>query len=257
MRVLLNEVAPGVAAPGDRVDGARLARLYAYPDRAAHRPWVRANFVSTLDGAVTGADGRSGSINTGADRAVFSLLRALSDVIVAGAQTARAEEYRRARTAPAWRGARRPDQRPHPVVAVVSRSAKLPPTLLEPCDDAGEVLLLTCRAAGADALARAREALGGDRVVVFDGDHVAPADALRELAGRGLHRVLCEGGPHLLHDMVAADLLDELCLTLAPRLVAGDHLRLLAGAPLDRGFAPRLVVESEGTLAGRWQRRRP
>lgn len=254
MRVLLNEVAPATAGPGREVDGPELAELYAYPEEAARRPWVRANFVTTLDGAVTGDDGRSGSINTGADRAVFSLLRALSDVIVAGAGTVRTEEYRRARTAPRWRWVRRADQAPHPVVAVVSRSARLPSSLLEPCADAGGVLLLTCRAAGAEALERARAGLGEDQVVVFDGDGVAPADVLRVLADRGLRRVLCEGGPHLLHDLAAADLLDELCLTLAPRLVAGDRLRLLAGRPIEQTFVPRLLVEADGTLAGRWLR---
>ncbi|WP_341721514.1 pyrimidine reductase family protein [Thermobifida halotolerans] len=256
VRVLLNETAPDAARPGQQVDDAALAALYGYPSDAAERPWVRANFVATLDGAVTGDDGRSGSINTGADRAIFSLLRSLSDVVLVGAATVRAEEYRRARTAPRWSGLRRADQPPHPVVAVVSRSANLPSSILESRADAGDALLLTCRAAGSAALDRARRALGDERVVVLGEDGVAPDAALKALTGRGLCRVLCEGGPHLLHDLVAADLLDELCLTLAPRLVAGDHLRMLAGTPLDRPFLPRLLVESEGTLAGRWQRRR-
>ena len=69
MRILLNEVDPAVAQPGQDLTEAELAALYAYPEETvAERPWVRANFVTTLDGAVTGDDGRSGSINTGADR---------------------------------------------------------------------------------------------------------------------------------------------------------------------------------------------
>lgn len=255
MRILLNEVDPAVAQPGQDLTEAELAALYAYPEETvAERPWVRANFVTTLDGAVTGDDGRSGSINTGADRILFSLIRALSDVIVAGAGTVRTEEYQRARTAARWRAVRRAGQRPHPVIAVVSRSANLPPSLLEHQEDAGEVMLLTCRAADSAVLDEVRQALGDDRVLVLGEDRVDLRAALDALAQQGLRRVLCEGGPHLMHDLVDADLVDELCLTLAPRIVAGDRLRLLAGKPLERTFVPRLLVESDGTLAGRWLR---
>ena len=103
------------------LDDDALAALYGYPRGVtAERPWVRANFVSTLDGAATGADGRSGSINTGADREVFALLRALADVVVVGAGTARAEGYRRVVTRAKWRDRRAAaGQTAHPAVAVV------------------------------------------------------------------------------------------------------------------------------------------
>ena len=130
--------APVGPAAGDRLDDDALARLYAYPAPDGAQAWVRVNFVSTLDGAATGADGRSGSINTGADREVFALLRALADVVVIGAGTARAEGYRRAVTRTKWRARRQAaGQQPHPAVAVVSRSAQVPPLLAEQRADSG------------------------------------------------------------------------------------------------------------------------
>src|SRR3954466_1045562 len=87
--------APVGPAAGERLDDDTLARLYAYPLLDGGESWLRVNFVSTLDGAATGADGRSGSINTGADREVFALLRALADVGVIGAGTAGGGGYGR------------------------------------------------------------------------------------------------------------------------------------------------------------------
>src|SRR3954451_700770 len=111
--------APVGPAAGERLDDDTLARLYAYPALDGGESWLRVNFVSTLDGAATGADGRSGSINTGADREVFALLRALADVVLVGAGTARAEGYRRAVTPRKWRARRQAaGQQAHPVVAV-------------------------------------------------------------------------------------------------------------------------------------------
>jgi riboflavin biosynthesis pyrimidine reductase len=149
MRVLLANDDLGRWAPGHDgvMDSAGLALAYAYPTLPAERAWVRANFISTLDGAAAGDDGLSGSINTGADRDVFALLRALSDVIVVGAGTARAEGYRRATVRAPLLGLR--EGRPaHPTMAVVSRSGDVPPGVSQARDDSGEVLLITCRRAG-------------------------------------------------------------------------------------------------------------
>jgi len=80
------------------------------------------------------------------------------------------------------------------------------------------------------------------------------AVALDALALRGMRRILCEGGPHLVRDLIASGRLDELCLTLAPTLVGGDHPRITAGDPVAAHFVPRLLIEADGTLLGRWVR---
>lgn len=255
MRLLLSHDDLGRWAPGHDgvMDHEALALAYAYPKLSGAQTWVRANFVSTLDGAATGDDGRSGSINTGADRDVFGLLRALSDVILIGAGTARIEGYRRATVRAPWMELR--EGRPaHPSMAIVSRSGDIPPRLSQAREDSGEVLLITCRRAGADAIDLARGTLGEEHVIVKGDESVDLAAALDALAGRGLRRILCEGGPHLMRDLTASGRLDELCLTLAPTLVAGDRTRIAAGAPVTANLLPRLLIESQGTLLGRWTR---
>jgi riboflavin biosynthesis pyrimidine reductase len=255
MRVLLSHDDLGRWSPGHAgvMDSGALALAYAYPPLSSGQTWVRANFVSTLDGAATGDDGRSGSINTGADREVFALLRALSDVILVGAGTARGEGYKRAAVRDPWRYLRR--GRPaHPSTAVFSRSGEVPPGLSQARDDSGEVLLITCRHAGNQAIDCAASTLGEDHVIVCGDDSVDMAAAADSLAARGLPRILCEGGPHLMGDLTASGCLDELCLTITPTLVAGSHPRITAGAAVRADFMPRLLIESDGAILGRWAR---
>ena len=261
MRLLLNEIDPSIA-PGTEVEGAPLSALYAYPERdsaagrAVDLKWLRANMVTTLDGAASGADGRTGSINTEADRQVFQLLRALADVIIVGAGTARAEGYRAPRPPEGWLGSVREGRSAAPSLTVVTRTGNLPlPLTVPPEDDAGdsgEVFLVTCGVADDRAVDAAREALGEEHVLVLGEDEVDLPAMIEQLADRGLTRMLTEGGPTLLHDMAAAGLVDEVCLTVVPQLLGGNHPRILMGEGVDVPLLPRLLLESEGTLLGRW-----
>jgi riboflavin biosynthesis pyrimidine reductase len=241
MRLLLD--ATGRHSPGESLDDTALADLYTPPEG----PWLRANFVSTLDGAATGANGRSGSINTEADGVVFRLLRRLSDVVVVGAGTVRTEGYTRL-------GA--DDGGPLPL-AVVSNSAKVPEVLLGPAEGRGDVLLVTHRGAPGDALADARAALGADNVLLCGDDAVDLLDLRHRLEERGMPRVLTEGGPSLLGAMLAAGAVDELDLTWAPAVVGGEHPRIAHAPDLDVALSPLVLVEQDGTVMGRWQVRRP
>lgn len=257
MRIVLNDVDPSVPATdrpdeGEEVDDATLARLYAYPEQ----PWIRANMVSTLDGAATGPDGRTGSINNEPDFRVFTLLRALADAVVVGAGTARAEGYGRPRPARRDRAELREGRAAAPALVVVSRSASVPPTVAAPAEHEGpgEVLLVTCEAAGGTALAAARDTLGEDKVLVLGQDEVDLVALREELVTRGLGRVLTEGGPRLLRDMVAAGVVDEVCLTVVPQVIGGDHPRILTGQGVTAELHPRLLLEEGGTLLGRWTR---
>jgi riboflavin biosynthesis pyrimidine reductase len=139
-------------------------------------------------------------------------------------------------------------------VAVVSRSGDIPLQLSQARDNSGEVLLVTCERAGNEAVDLARGTLGEGNVIVEGEASVDLASALDALAARGLRRILCEGGPHLMRDLAASGRLDELCLTLAPTLVAGDHPRITAGASVTANLLPRLLIESQGTILGRWSR---
>lgn len=194
-------------------------------------PWLRLNFVATVDGAVQGGDGLSKSINNEADGRVFGMLRERADVIVVGAGTVRAEGYR---------------PNPKPFV-VVTRSGEVPPTLLE--GDTSQVYVATV--ASAPHLAETRRLLG-DRVLEL-GEHSVDLGLLRRrLEDAGFSELLCEGGPHLARDLLAAGLVEELCVTVVPRLVAGDHLRVSAGPPVDVPLSLAGILESDGTLLQRW-----
>jgi riboflavin biosynthesis pyrimidine reductase len=260
MRVLLSDGDLGDQSPGSHdghrdgvMDPEALAGAYAYPQLPEGQTWVRANFISTLDGAAAGDDGRSGSISTDADRDVFRLLRALSDVVLVGAGTARVEGYRRATVREPWQYLRK-DRPAHPAMAVVSRSGDIPPRLSQARESSGEVLLITCWRAGGEAIDLARDTLGENKVIVEGDETVDLAAAMDALAARGLQRVLCEGGPHLMGDLTASGRLDELCLSIAPTLVGGDHPRIVVAAEVTANLVPRLLIESEGTLLGRWVR---
>ncbi len=228
------------AAGGEPVD---LAACYAYPDELA-APHVRVNFVSSTDGAVT-VDGRSGGLGSDADRQVFGILRELAEVVLVGAGTVRSEGYGGARKP--TRGRALP-----PPIAVVTGSGNLDPGARLFTDTRVPPIVLTGPDAPAGRLA-ALTAAGADVVVL---DPLSPAAVLDELGRRGLHRVLCEGGPRLFGELVAADLVDDFCLTVAPVLAAGDAGRIAVGPP---GSPPRPlrlvgVLEEDGVLLLRYTR---
>ncbi|MEJ2870554.1 pyrimidine reductase family protein [Actinomycetospora sp. OC33-EN08] len=213
--------------PAGELDRAALADLHAYPE-ASGRPWVRANLVASADGAVS-AGGLSTGLHAPGDRALFGVLRELADVILAGSRTVAAEDYRGARTSPERRARRRGrGQDEVPPVAVVTASADLSPDAALFTDTSVPPIVVTTDAAAP----RARSRFGALADVAAAGD-LSPAAVLAALADRGLHRVLCEGGPTLLGAFAAAGLLDELCLSLAPQLVGAGPGRILDGALLD------------------------
>lgn len=253
MRLLLSELPPGAgsfpAPVGADLDDAALADVYAGGRHSSG--WLRTNFATSVDGAITGADGRSGSVNSEADHVVFELLRALSHAVVVGAGTVRAEGYPALAVDSRWHSARRALGLPHdiPLVAVTNRGGVPPSFLGQPV---GSVLLAThSSSSGLDA---AREQLGGDQVVVCGEDAVDDRRLVSALAERGWTQLLCEGGPHLHRSMVAAGVVDEICLSVTPVVVGGAGPRITAGGGLDAAYRPVVIVEADGTVMGRWVR---
>ncbi len=192
---------------------------------------VRGGMVLSADGGAA-HEGRSRALSTPADRAVFRVLRAHADVVLVGAGTARAEDYGEVRLSDAHRAWREAAGRPPvPPVAVVSRGVDVP------------------RIPGALVVTTGQEQDAGRDVL-----HVRDlADALDQLAARGLTRVLCEGGPSLLGDLVVAGLLDELCATLSPRLVGRAPGLLAVDLPVPVDLELVHLVEHEGSLLLRWR----
>ncbi|MGH3067605.1 MAG: dihydrofolate reductase family protein [Streptosporangiaceae bacterium] len=247
-----------------------LARLYAYPDRGTGdaggtgRPWVRANMIESADGAAT-VDGLSGGLGGSADHEIFGLLRALAGVILVGAGTARAEAYRPARVAPRWAALRagRPDT---PPIAVLSGRLDLDPEgpLLAGAPPGARTIVITSQSAPADQ--RARIARHAD--VIIGGEHeVTAAAAVSALAGRGYREILAEGGPHLLGQLAAAGLIDELCVTISPVLAGGPAGRIIQGTgpassgpaasapqPASRLALAHVLADDGGSLLCRYTR---
>jgi riboflavin biosynthesis pyrimidine reductase len=228
------------------LDGDGLAAHYAYPD-ALTAPWVRVNFVASADGAASVA-GRSGGLASGADRQVFGVLRRLADVVLVGAGTVRAEDYRGARQP--TRGRDTP-----PPIAVVTGSADLDPGSRLFTDTAVAPIVLTLASAPRERRDRLADA-GADVVTL---DRLTPDALLGELGTRGLHRVLCEGGPTLFGTLTAADAVDELCLTVSPLLAGGTAGRISHGPEGTPARALTLVgaLHEEGTLLLHYRRATP
>ena len=208
------------------LDDAALAAHYAWPEARAV-PYVRVNFVASLDGAAT-VDGRSGGLGNAADKTVFHLLRELAEVVLVGAGTVRTEKYNGVQRN--TRGRDTP-----PPVAVVTGTADLDPASRLFTDTVVPPLILTLESAPADRRAALADA-GGEVVVL---SRLTPDVLLAELGRRRLDRVLCEGGPSLLGALQAADAVDELCLTVAPLLVGGESGRIAHGPA---GVPPRRMA---------------
>jgi riboflavin biosynthesis pyrimidine reductase len=237
-------------ADGEELTEEGLVEAYA-PDRS--RPAVRVNFVTSLDGAVQ-VDGYSRGLSGDADRKVFGILRRHADAVMVGAGTLRHEGYRAVRMSDevgAWR--QRNGLRRDPTLVVVSAALDLDPT--SPTFAQAPVRPVVLTHAGADDAKQAALAETADIVVCGESvvDLVRGLDELRE---RGLDQVLCEGGPHLFGALLAADLVDELCLTVSPLLAGPGSGRIIEGAvgPAPHQLVPVQIIEADGALLTRYAR---
>jgi riboflavin-specific deaminase-like protein len=218
------------AGTQESVSVARLLQAYEVPrPPRADRPWVLCNLVATLDGR-TAVYGRVGTLSTGADQVLFHHLRGLSDAILVGAATVRAEQYGAPRVTPELTAARRArGQLVAPRLCIVTRSFEL--------DGARETLMsaeprpivLTCDSAPPG---RVFDVARHSDVISAGKDTVDLPRALAALRRHGVRIVVCEGGPTLNAELLARDLVDEVCVTFAPYL-GGDPLGLF-----ERGSAP-------------------
>ncbi|WP_405139740.1 pyrimidine reductase family protein [Nocardia sp. NBC_01388] len=233
-----------------------LLALYAYPAGPA-APWIRVNFVTSIDGAVT-IDGRSGGLGTPADKKVFQILRDLADVVVVGAGTARSENYGAAHTDSQLRmrlhhhGFGGDPTGAAPRIAVVTASADLDPTSRLFTDTGARPIILTTAAAPAD---RKQAITGAGGQVIEAGETSVTAEGLRNaLEELEMRRVLCEGGPALFGDLIVAQAVDELCLTLSPMLVAGTERRIAVSpnAMPTPMTCRHLLFDDDGTILTRW-----
>lgn len=232
---------PGPVELTAQLDELRLA------ERApAHRPYVVANFAQTLDGRVA-VDGRSGPIGDDGDREMFFGLRTRVDAVLVGTGTLRTERYGRLVPRPERRAERAAlGLAADPLAVTITRSGAVPRDL-PLLDDPDSTLVVYTGARTPPDLSGARA-----RVHVVALDQPVPAAALAHLrAEHGARSVLCEGGPTLLGALAAGGVLDEVFLTVAPKLAGGgDAPGLTEGPPLGGLLALELawVLERNGSL---------
>ncbi len=216
------------------------------------RPRLALNMIATLDGKAA-LGGRTRGMGNAADRLLFHGLRARADAVMVGAGTARVERYGRLVRDPAARARRSAaGLAPDPLACVVSGRLDLPADLPLLEDTGSRVLVSTC--------ANRELAPGGAAVEYFR----QTSSELRPLldALRGQHQVstvLCEGGPTLNAQLLSEGLVDELFLSLSPKVVGGAAApTIVAGAPPLEIVDLDLVwcLESEGHLFNRYRLRR-
>lgn len=231
---------------------AEVIAAYQVEDRSkAH---LRSNFVSSIDGAVE-IDGQSKSLSSKADQEIFGKLRMLSDVVLVGAGTVRAEGYNPLKVGAARREWRQAHGLPeNPTLAIVSARLDLNPVNPVFANAPVRPLVITHDAAPPDR----RVALGEVADVLTCGEaEVDLAVAIAALAERGLPQILSEGGPHLLGALTEADLVDEMDLSLAPLLAGPGAGRITAGLPstIARRFELRTaLLADDGYLFLRYLR---
>jgi riboflavin biosynthesis pyrimidine reductase len=238
----------------DTEDDGRLAEFYAYPAAIDGRCWVRANMISSLDGGATD-DGTAGGLAGPGDRALFARMRQEADVILVGASTVRIENYSGAQMSAAQRLDRQGrGQSEVPPIAVVTHSADFERDAKLFTRAEVPPLIMTCSEAVDDARRRFH---GAAEIIDASGPHrdrVDPETVLTILADRGLCRVLTEGGPSLLSLFIERDLLDELCVTIAPILVGGSARRIASGPGVahTRMRRSHVLTDDEGYLYMRY-----
>ena len=213
---------------------ARIAELY----EPQSPEWLRLNLVQSVDGSARGADGTSHALSSQPDRAILGAIRSLSDIVLIGAETLRAERYLLPQ-----------NQR----LAVLTHSGDL--TGAKTKDPLPEDRILVLGPAAAEARARETFVTAFTYVTLPDGqdgslDVRGVIDALRD---RSAPRIVCEGGPRLAQELLTAGIVDELCLTTSPRLVGGAFPVLGRESIEEQTLAlGQLLVDDAGSIYARW-----
>lgn len=244
MRQLVPEVRD--TSPDRLASGLRLG------DRVPEdRPYLCLNMVSTLDGKAA-MDWRTQGISSDLDRELFHHLRTQADAVMVGAGTARQERYGSITKTAELREKRVAEGlRPVPLAVIVSGRLDLPADL-PLLDDPDQPVVI---ATGSDAVLPDL----GDQVSYERVGEDLPLLMARLRGEHGIRSVLCEGGPTLNSFLLAAGLVDELFLTLHPKLLGGAAaLTIVAGRELVEPAAAELVSLAEGgsELFTRWRLQR-
>lgn len=234
--------------PGTTTPAELISRLDLGSRAPQGRPYLVLNMVSSLDGKAA-LQGHTRDLGGEADRQLFHNLRTQADALMVGAGTVRTERYGRAIKSDELREKRTEDGLdPNPLMVIVSGRLELPADLPVLQDRDSRVVIATA----------ADHELEGTHAQI---EYLRTGDDLPVLLARlreekGVRSVLCEGGPTLNAHLLAANLVDELFMSVSPKLVGGkEALTIVAGRPLlDPAEAELLwLLKGDGDLFSRWR----
>jgi 5-amino-6-(5-phosphoribosylamino)uracil reductase len=226
---------------GELVGGA-LTQVAARVDR----PYVLVNFVSSADGHAT-VEGRSAGLGDEGDRAIFHNLREHVDAVLAGTGTLSTERYGRmlGKTERRERRIAR-GQRAEPLAVVITRSGTIPTDI--PLFDEAEAEVVVFAPPGCDVTDTPAQVTV---IALNPEEHTLTTVMHRLRTELGVTTLLCEGGPTLFGALLQEGLVDELFLTLAPKLVGGGHGPAVTAGPAlaePRRLRTVWLLERDGSL---------
>ena len=238
------------------IDDVDPVSTYRSDERRASegRPWVICNMISSADGGIS-VDGTSGGLGGAGDKAVFNALRSIPDVVIVASGTVVAEKYGPAVLSEELQVERRSlGQTSLPRIGVVTGRLSIDPDHGVFAANTNPLVITTTTS---DEGRRSKLAAVAQLVLAGSG-HVDLADALSQFWEMGARTILLEGGPSLNGAFVDADLVDELCLTIAPFVLGGDSPRIVNRSVNGslRKFELERTLYDDGYLFQRYLRRR-
>lgn len=214
------------------------------------RPWISMVMISSLDGSAV-LDGRAGTLGNEADKRAFTAMRFLSDAIVVGAETVRIENYGPPTSRPEvaeWRSAKGLEA--NPLLVVISGTLDFEPNTRLFDRSGPRPLIITDHEADPQRLATVREMAD-----VVQGETVTPEFICSTLATRNVRTIALEGGPGLNSEFSTSDLIDEIQLSISPKLVGGEGPRIIRSTgPIEFDFDLAQLWVSGGLTIGRYVR---
>jgi len=208
----------------------------------SERPYVTLSCAMSIDGYLDSAGPQRLALSNGADFDRVDAVRAGSDAILVGAETVRRDDPRLLVRDAARRQSRlAAGLSESPVKVTVTSSGELSANAAFFTTGRGARLVYCPNRRAAALRARLR-----DRAAVVElGRSVAMADLLDDLGARGIRRLLVEGGGAVLTQFLAADLVDELQLVVAPIFVGeADAPRLVRPGRFPWTASRRAVLAS-------------
>jgi riboflavin-specific deaminase-like protein len=234
--------------PAETTVAGQLATLDLKPLAPPDRPYLVLNFVTTLDGRAA-IGGRSGPIGSDTDSEMLQRLRTRVDAVMIGAGTMRAERYGRMVSNPDFRAYRERTGLAHdPLAVIVSNRLELPWDAPLFTDGGGRCVIFTASGEQPPETETPVTCIQHPDGVELD----RCLEWLRK--ERGIHSVLCEGGPTLHGRLREGGLADELFLTIAPKIAGGEGPRVLEGALPDVDLVELTwLLESDAELFARYR----